>query len=259
MRGATRGLVTVGLALALLGLGAGSASAQIVVLPDQVDPGARDVTLTFRLTDTDPATRTVRLQVFLPTGRPLVGVSAPAPSGWTSRLSVEQLPTPAPSVDGPVGETVTRIEWSTTGSAAGTGPVDLPVLVRLMPDGAGPVRFRALRTDAAGRSEEWSNTWAEGAAPPAHDALLVRLGDAPPPPVFTGTHGDHHGAEAAAAGAAATAAPASSGEVAATIAGLGLLAAVLAAVSATLGRRQRRRFENVRADSPEPHRTGPRA
>ena len=238
------------LALAVLPLGAGVAAADVVVLPEQVAPGARNLTLTFRLSDPDPTTRPVRLQVFLPTGRPLVGVSAPARPGWTSRLSVDELAEPAPSLDGPVREVVTAIEWNADPAPDAGSTVDLPVQVGLMPGGAGPVRFRAVVTDRDGRTEEWSNTWAEGAAPPAHDALLVRLGDPLPPPV-PGTHGDHHGEGSAAVTAASAARPASPTAVGWTVAGLLAAGGALAALSAALGRRQQRRFAAVHA-APSP-------
>jgi hypothetical protein len=221
-------------------LGAGSAAADIVVQPGQVEPGARAVTLVFRMTDENPPARTVRLQVFLPLGRPLVGVSAPAPRGWTSQLTTAELATPAPTADGPVRDVVASIDWKAD-ARPGAAVVDLPVLVDLMPDGAGPVRFRALATDETGRIVEWSNTWADSAPPPAHDALVVRLGSAPPPVVTVGTHGDHHGAEAAAA-AVPVGAPTRAGVVA-TVSGLAALAAGVASLVTGLGRRQRRRFE----------------
>ena len=81
-------LAAVLLAGAGLLLGAGAAAPPIWCwCPDQVEPAAREVTLTFRITEDDPAARPARLQVFLPTGRPLVGVRAPAPPGWTARLT----------------------------------------------------------------------------------------------------------------------------------------------------------------------------
>jgi hypothetical protein len=116
--------------------------------------------------------------------------------------------------------------------------------VGLMPIGAGPVRFRVVQTDIGGGTVEWADTWAEGAAPPAHDALLVRLGAAAPRPAVVGTHGDHHGDEAAAASAASVG-PAGPGAIAATVGGLAAFAMAVGALVVTLGRRQRHRFEAV--------------
>ncbi len=230
------------LSLSALLLGAGSAAADVVVAPEQVDPAVRNVTLVFRVTD-GSGPRTTRLQVFLPTGRPLVGVEAPAQPGWTAQLTTTELAVPAPSPDGPVDRVVTAIDWTAT-AAPTADAVELPVRVGLMPDGAGPVRFRVVQTDAGGGTTEWADTWAEGAPKPAHDALLVRLGAAAPPPVAVGTHGDHHGDESAIAGAA-SAGPATPGAIAASIGGLALLAIAVGALVTSLGRRQRRRFEAV--------------
>jgi hypothetical protein len=238
-----RALATVLLAGSGLLLGAGMADAgELVLVPDQVEPAAREVTLTFRITEDDPAARPARLQVFLPTGRPLVGVRAPAPPGWAARLTTAPPATPAPGPDGPVGEIVTDVEWTAT--APPPSIVELPMLVEEMPGGAGPVRFRAVLTDASGQTQEWSNTWAEGRPKPAHDSLLVRLGAPPPPPVQPASHGDHHGDEAAVA-SAAPAGPATPGAVATTVGGTLALAAAVTALTVTLGRRQRRRFQEL--------------
>jgi Domain of unkown function (DUF1775) len=236
-------------ALLLLLLGAGTAAADVVVVPEQVDPGAREVTLAFRITEDDPAARPVRLQVFLPTGRPLVGVRAPAPPGWSTELTRTELPAPAPSQDGPAREIVTAVEWTATAPAPPI--VELPILVDVMPDGAGPVRFRAVRTDASGRTDEWSDTWAEGAPPPAHDALRVRLGAVPPPPVVPAGHGDHHGDQAAVASAAPTD-PATAGAAAVTVGGALLVGAGVAGLAVALGRRQRQRFAALTGDPGPP-------
>ena len=236
------------LAVAALLLGAGPAAADVTLVPDRVQPGARDVTLVFRVTD-EPGTRTARIQVFLPTGRPLVGVEADAPPGWAARPTTTELAAPAPTADGPVSSIVTAIEWEAT-DPAGASTVDLPVRVGLMPIGAGPVRFRVTQTGADGRTVEWADTWAEGATPPAHDALLVRLGDAPARPAVVASHGDHHGEEAAVAASAAAVEPAGPGAIAATVGGLLAFAAAVGALAVTLGRRQRHRFEAVSRRDP---------
>lgn len=251
-------LVTVLMAL-LLGvvLGTGTAAADVVVEPERVEPGARDATLVFRMTDEDPAADTVALEVFLPTGRPLVGVSAPPPPGWTTRLTTTVLPTPAPSPDGPVREVVSAIEWTAQAGPAPGVPerpegaaVRFPVHVDLMPDGAGPVRFRVVQTDRSGRRVEWADTWAEGAPPPAHDALVLPLGSAAPrAPVPAGGHGDHHGDESSVSITPAGG-PATPAGIATTVGGLLLFAAAVAVLAAGLGRRQRRRFEELTPGGP---------
>ena len=101
-----------------------------------------------------------------------------------------------------------------------------------------------MLTDASGQTQEWSNTWAEGGPKPAHDSLLVRLGAPPPPPVQPASHGDHHGDEAAVASTAPVG-PATPGAVATTVGGALALAAAVTALTVALGRRQRRRFEEL--------------
>ena len=84
-----------------------------------------------------------------------------------------------------------------------------------------------------------ANSWIEGAPKPAHDALLVRLGNNPVP-VAAAPHGDHHGEGAAVAAEPLT--PASAGSVATTLTALLIVAAALAARVGALARHQRRRF-----------------
>ncbi len=192
-----RSVAAVLLSLAALLPGAGSAAAAagapdgagLVIEPDRVEPGARDVTLVFRFADGDPPA--TRLQLLLPTGRPLVGVTAPAPPGWTADLTTTALPTPAPTADGPVTEIVSTIAW-TASEPRSAGSVDFTLHADLMPQGAGPVRFRAASTDAAGTTVEWTDSWADGGPEPAHDALELALGE-PGPLVAMAEHGDHHG------------------------------------------------------------------
>jgi hypothetical protein len=243
MRSATTRVAAVLSMLASLLVGAGVAAAApggpgLVIEPDHVEPGARDVTLVFRLTDGDPAAPVTGFQLLLPTGRPLVGVTAPAPPGWTVDLTTTVLPAPAPSADGPVTEIVSAIAWTATEPRAAAA-VDFTLHVDLIPEGAGPVRFRAASTDAAGSTVEWTDAWAEGGPKPAHDALKLALGATPRPAAVATGHGDHHGAGSP----IPPTAPATRAGTATTLTAVLAPAAALVALVTALSRRQRRHLD----------------
>lgn len=244
---AQRVVAAVLLALGPLLPGAGSAAGapggtQVVIEPDDVEPGARDVTLVFRMTGGDPAAPATGFRLLLPTGRPLVGVTAADPPGWTAQLTTSTLPAPAPSADGPVTETVSAVEWTAT-APRDAGAVDFTLHVDLMPEGAGPVRIRAACTDAAGNTVEWTNTWAEGGPKPAHDALKLALGAAPRPVVTPVEHADHHGEPTAAPQTRA----ATPGGIATILAAAIAATAALTALLKVLSNRQHRHLDRIMA------------
>jgi uncharacterized protein YcnI len=216
----------------------GTAAADVQVTASAAEAGARDVTVTFRVTNDDPAVPTTRLRVLLPTVRPLLGVAPGAPDGWTVQLSRAESPTPASTAGAPDAEIVTAIEWE-GGTVPGDDAVAFPVAVSRLPDGAGPLRFRVVQTFADGTTAEWSDEAPYGAPAPEHPALVVP---------YTGTaalpaaSGHHHGAATAADRAIPLHAYGSSGWTIGLVAG----AAVVAAGVVGLGRRQRRRFAALR-------------
>ncbi|GAA5110562.1 DUF1775 domain-containing protein [Pseudonocardia adelaidensis] len=242
---AQRVVAMVLMALVPLLLAAGSAAAApggtgLVIEPGHVAPGARDVTLAFRLTDGDPAVPTTRFRLLLPTGRPLGGVTAPDPPGWTAALTTTALPAPAPSADGPVTEIVSAVTWTATAPRA-TGPADFTLHVGLMPDGAGPVRFRAACTDAAGNTVEWTDSWADGGPEPAHDSLKLALGAAPGPVVAPAVHRGHHDGTGSEVPLPGKATP---GGIAATMAAAPAATVTLTMTLRALSRRQHRHLDH---------------
>jgi hypothetical protein len=190
------------------------------------------------MTDGDPAAPVTAFEVLLPTGRPLVGVTAPAPPGWTADLTRTALTAPAPSADGPVREVVSAVTWTATAPRK-AGAVDFTLRVGVMPEGAGPVRFGATCTDAAGGTVKWTDSWAEGGPKPAHDALKLALGS--PRPLAAPVEHDHnHGGGTIAAPPTGTTTPAG---IATTLAVLLMATAALAALLTMLSKRQRRHLD----------------
>ncbi len=229
-------------------LAPGTATADVTVAASRAAAGARDVTITFRVTNADPAVPTTRLQVFLPTVRPLLGVRPTAPAGWTARVDTAAPAAPL-TVDGAaVPEIATAVTWE-GGTLAGSGYAAFPIDVDRLPDGAGPLRFRVVQTSAGGATEEWSDLVPHGAPAPAHPALVVPYGTppaaaaaAPPAAHHHGAVADHHGAVGVRDAATAT----GRGSVAGFVGVVGVAAAVVAAGAAALGRRQRRRLTALR-------------
>ena len=227
MRGFSGAAVPVRCALLMLltvvGLGtvfAGAAAADVTLSPDHTEAGARDVAVTFRVTNDDPADPVVAVRVDLPTARPLVDPQPSSPPGWQ------------------VATTATGIEW--TGGPVAAEPVDLVLRVGRMPDGAGPVRFRTTQTSRSGAVVEWSDLVVPGRPAPAHAALELPYG-APRPAVPVGGHHDHdQAARDVAAGLPATPSP---GATAAWTIGVGIaLAALVALGIRELGKWQAARF-----------------
>ena len=236
----SRTLAVAVLAAAASVLLPGTAAADVTVAASRAEPDARDVTITFRVTNADPAVPTTGLQVFLPTARPLLGVRPGAPSGWSARVDTTAPPAP-PTVDGaPVPGIATGVAWS-GGTLAGTGYAVFPVDVDRLPGGAGPLRFHVVQTFADGTTEEWSDLVPYGGPAPAHPALVVPYGASAPLPPGPAHHHGHDAADAADVAVAPAAVGA--GAALAALAGVGL--ALVAAGSAALGRRQRRRLETL--------------
>jgi uncharacterized protein YcnI len=224
-------------AAAAVALLPGTAAADVTVAASRAEAGARNVTITFRVTNPDPAVPTTRLEVSLPTVHPLLGVRPTPPTGWTAQVRTTA-PTVPVTVDGaPVAEIPTTVTWA-GGSLAGTGYAVFPIDVERLPDGAGPLRFRVVQTFASGATEEWSDLVPYGAQAPAHPALEVPYSASTPLPPEPAGH--HHG------DASDVALPAARDGAAGWLVGLAATAAALVAAGVTaLGRRQRRRIATV--------------
>jgi uncharacterized protein YcnI len=234
----------------------GTAAADVSVAASRAQAGARSVLITFRVTNADPAVPTTRLQVFLPTVRPLLGVRPTAPIGWTVRVDTAP-PTTSATLDGaPVTAIATTVTWD-GGTVAGADHAVFPLDVDRLPDGAGPLRFHVVQTFASGATEEWSDLVPYGAPAPAHPALEIPYGSAPGAPAGGGPD--------AASGSAALPAgahhhhdedvqiPPGGGAVWAFLAVTGAAGTAIVTAAGALGRRQEQRLAALlrdRSDGP---------
>ena len=133
----------------------GLASAHVTVHPDRVASGATDVELAFRCpNERDDAT--VRLQVFLPTATPLLGVLTDPAPGWTAHATTTTLSAPVHTDDGEITSAVTEVSWRATKAGIPPGQyLDFTIAVGTMPDVTGPIVFKALQTYADGTVVRW--------------------------------------------------------------------------------------------------------
>ncbi|MGW4914586.1 DUF1775 domain-containing protein, partial [Streptomyces sp. NPDC004270] len=80
--GAVTALTAAGLLVA-----AGVASAHVTVHPESYAKGATDGVLTFRVPNEEDTASTTKVQVFLPTDHPVLGVLVSPRDGWTAKVT----------------------------------------------------------------------------------------------------------------------------------------------------------------------------
>src|SRR3954454_19678927 len=105
------GVVT---ALAAAGLltAAGAASAHITVHPETYAKGATDGVLTFRVPNEEDTAATTKVQVFLPTHHPVLGVLVTPQEGWTAKVTTTKLKKPVKTDDGTITDAVSEVTWT---------------------------------------------------------------------------------------------------------------------------------------------------
>ncbi|MGW5330858.1 YcnI family protein [Streptomyces sp. NPDC004014] len=219
--------------VALSGLGvlaaAGVASAHVTVHPESYAKGATDGVLTFRVPNEEDTASTSKVQVFLPTDHPVLGVLVHPQDGWKPKVTTTKLRTPVKTDDGTITEAVSQITW--TGGRIGAGEyADFDVAFGQLPDTTGQLTFKTLQTYSDGKVARWieAPSGGEEAENPAPTLKLTEGGgEAPAPAAAKG--GDTGTARTAAAdGSDGTARGLAVGGLVAGV--LGLVAAVFAIV-----------------------------
>ncbi|MER5910085.1 YcnI family protein [Streptomyces sp. NPDC001982] len=147
------GLVT---ALALTGVltAAGVASAHVTVHPESYPKGATDGVLTFRVPNEEDSASTTKVQVFLPTDHPVLGVLVSPHDGWTAKVTTTKLKNPVKTDDGTITDAVSEITW--TGGKIGAGEFeDFDVAFGQLPEVTGQLAFKTLQTYSDGKIVRW--------------------------------------------------------------------------------------------------------
>lgn len=167
------GLVTALTAAGIL-TAAGAASAHVTVHPESYAKGATDGVLTFRVPNEEDTASTTKVQVFLPTDHPVLGVLVTPQSGWTAKVTTTKLKTPVKTDDGTITEAVSEITW--TGGRIRHGQYqDFDVAFGQLPDDAGQLAFKTLQTYSDGNVARWIEETQKGGEEPENPAPVLAL------------------------------------------------------------------------------------
>lgn len=208
---------------------AGTADAHVTVHPETAAAGSSDGVLTFRVPDEDDTAATTKVEVLFPTGHPIASVLVAPEPGWTAKVTTTRLATPIHTDDGDVSQVVSQVTW-TGGRIAPGRYQDFDIAYGQLPDGPGPLVFKALQTYSNGKVVRWIDSSRPGAAEPAHPAPVLRLTSGSDNSVAVNTRQP------------GSAAPRShSDSTARYLAGAALVLAVIAVLIAGLGRVRGRR------------------
>ncbi|MEV7684309.1 YcnI family protein [Streptomyces bungoensis] len=143
---------------------AGAASAHVTVHPESYAKGATDGVLTFRVPNEEDGASTTKVQVFLPTDRPVLGVMVHPQDGWTAKVTTTKLKTPVKTDDGTITEAVSAVTW--TGGKIGAGQYeDFDVAFGQLPENGDQLVFKTLQTYSDGNVARWIEAPTSGDEP----------------------------------------------------------------------------------------------
>ncbi|MEV7383581.1 YcnI family protein [Streptomyces lydicus] len=166
------GAVTALTAAALLAA-AGVASAHVTVHSDSYAKGAADGVLTFRVPNEEDNASTTKVQVFLPTDHPVLGVLVHPQDGWTAQVTNTKLKKPIKTDDGTITDAVSEITFS-GGKIAPGQYEDFNVAFGQLPDDTDQLAFKALQTYSGGKVIRWIEE-AHGGQEPENPAPVLKL------------------------------------------------------------------------------------
>lgn len=164
----------VALAAAGVLTAAGVAFAHVTVHPDSYAKGATDGVLTFRVPNEEDTADTTKVQVFLPTDHPVLGVLVTPQDGWTAKVTTTRLKTPVKTDDGTTTDAVSQITWS--GGRIRSGEYqDFDVAFGQLPDDTDQLGFKTLQTYSDGKVVRWIEETQKGAEEPESPAPVLKL------------------------------------------------------------------------------------
>ncbi|MGQ5651736.1 YcnI family copper-binding membrane protein, partial [Streptomyces sp. EKR5.2] len=153
---------------------AGAAFAHVTVHPESYGKGATDGVLTFRVPNEEDTAATTKVQVFLPTDHPVLGVLVAPRDGWTAQVTTTKLKTPVKTDDGTITDAVSEITWS--GGRIRHGQYqDFDVAFGQLPEDTDQLTFKTLQTYSDGNVVRWIEEAQKGADEPENPAPVLRL------------------------------------------------------------------------------------
>jgi uncharacterized protein YcnI len=171
--------------------GALPASAHVTVHSSDAVPGGSDSVLSFRTPNEMDNATTVKLQVFLPTATPLLGVLVAPLPGWDFAVRTTKLKHPVTTDDGVITSAVSEITWSGGHIPVG-GYQDFDIDVGGLPD-VSQLTFKALQTYSNGKVIRWIETAPKGSPEPDFPAPVLHLAAPAPAAAEASTGSSHEG------------------------------------------------------------------
>ncbi|MFI9649138.1 YcnI family protein [Streptomyces sp. NPDC052040] len=153
---------------------AGVASAHVTVHPGSYAKGATDGVLTFRVPNEEDKASTNKVQVFLPTDHPVLGVLVQPQNGWTAQVTNTKLKKPIKTDDGTITDAVSEITW-TGGKVAPGQYQDFNVAFGQLPEDTDQLTFKALQTYSDGKVVRWIEQTPKGGEEPENPAPVLKL------------------------------------------------------------------------------------
>ncbi|MHA5048702.1 YcnI family copper-binding membrane protein [Streptomyces sp. SD15] len=153
---------------------AGAAFAHVTVHPESYAKGDTDGVLTFRVPNEEDTASTTKVQLFLPTDHPVLGVLVTPQVGWTAEVTTTKLKTPVKTDDGTITDAVSEITW--TGGRIRHGEYqDFNVAFGQLPDTTDQLSFKTLQTYSDGNVVRWIEETPEGGEEPENPAPVLKL------------------------------------------------------------------------------------
>jgi len=154
---------------------AGPASAHVTVNPNQAVQGGF-TKLTFRVPNEKDTASTVKLEVVVPTDKPIAFMSVKPVAGWTVAMDRTKLAAPVKTGEGEISEAVSKLTWTATGAESAIKPgqfQEFEVSAGPLPE-TDMIVFKALQTYSDGDIVRWIDEPSAG-ADAEHPAPVLRL------------------------------------------------------------------------------------